>query len=91
MSKRIDLERQLEECKRAEEYLTAVIANLGNLHNSVKAKLWDEVAPLVKQVIEERMKGVLWATIEKPFQQELTDRVMRHICGAEVRDHLGKL
>ena len=87
MSKRTDLERQLEEVKLAETELTAALANPSPA-NAVKAKLWDEVYPIVKRAVDETVKGVPWN--EKLVQIEMTEIVLRMVCGPDVRKHLEK-
>ena len=86
MSKRTNLEQQLENVKLAEAELNAALASVNA--NAVKAKLWDELHPVVKRAVGATLDGAPWD--ERTFQMEAAEIVLRLICGPDVRKHLEK-
>ena len=83
MSKKADLEKSLKDLKEAEEKLIGKIGECMNLPPPVKAKFYDDVVPLLRKVVEDKLK-----TSTFPDRRELADivfdKVMKSAFGEDV-------
>lgn len=89
MSKEKDLEKQLEDLRKAKEALLGPLDDCAKWPDARKAKVYDAVIPFVRQVVDLRIKGT--SADSRESQQVIYDKLLRAVFGEQVFDHLSKL
>lgn len=84
------LQNKLEEYSKAEEFFTTKLSEYSEkLSDTQKAKLWNEIYPMVKDLIELKLKeGYL---DRKQFNQEVADKIFFVLFGVDFQKMIDKL
>ncbi len=90
MGREQDLERQMQECKKAKEALIAKTGDCLRFPDNAKAKMWDAVAPFIKAAVETKIKDGSWP-VEVEFRNLIYDKAMVALLGDGYADLLGKV
>lgn len=91
MGKKQELERQMAECKVSEEYLIGKASDMLTQPAAVKARLWDEIAPYIRAMVETKLKTGNGPENEREFRDMIHDKTMKVLLGQEYHDHLSRV
>lgn len=89
MSKESDLEKQLAELKQSKAFLLNKLDECMRLPDKAKAAMWDAVTPLIKVVVENKIKGGSWD--RRDLGEIVLGKILVSILGTDADLHLGKL
>ncbi len=86
MGKEQDLEKQLEEVRQSKNFLLNNVDNVMTLPDKKKADMWNAVAPIIKSVVEQKIKTGSWNHNE--FRDLVFQKALKAVCGEDVFTHL---
>ena len=89
MSKESELEKQLAELKKSKQIVLDKLDECMRLPDKAKAVMWDEVAPIVKAVFENKIKGQGFDRRE--VAEIVFDKTIKAVIGPDAAAHLEKL
>lgn len=90
MGREQDLERQMQECRKAKETLLSKTGDAGSQSITVKAKMWDAIYPFIRTAVENKIKDGSWP-VEIEFRNLIYDKAMTAILGEGYSALLAKL
>lgn len=90
MGREQDLERQMQECRKAKEALITKTGECMGLADNAKAKMWNAVAPFIKSAVETKIKDGTWPETNE-FRNLIYDKAMTALLGEGYSDLLAKL
>ncbi len=88
-SKEQELERRLDELKKAKNHLLGKIDECMRVNDTEKKKMWDSIAPFIKTAIQNKINSGEWNWVE--LKEIITDKALKAVCGEEVINHLDRL
>lgn len=92
MGREQDLERQLSELKKSKESLLSKIDVCMNVNDQQKARVYDQVVPLIRTAIEQKTKNGVWVEkCEDGIDRIVFDKLLKAVFGDEVRENLGRV
>ena len=90
MASRIeDLEKQLEELKKAKNLVLNSLSGCDNPNDSKKDQLWKAVVPFLRTGIENTVKLGVWDKEET--KTIIFDKIMKLVFGNDILENLEKL
>ncbi len=92
MGKEQDLEKQLAECRKAKNALIDKIADCMQRPDTVKATLFNAVAPMVKARIEERINQPAGGDVNlTTLRENVFDKTMEALLGTDWKVNLERV
>lgn len=89
MSRESDLERQLADLKKSKEFVLDKLDDCMRHPEKVKATMWDAVAPTIKAIVENKIKGTAYDRRE--VAEVIFVKAVKCVLGEDAFIHLEKL
>ena len=89
MSKESDLERQLAELKKSKAFVLDKLDECMRLPDKAKAVMWDSIAPIIKSIVENKIKGSSYDRRE--LAEVVLEKALKCVLGEDAITHLEKL
>ena len=89
MSKEQDLEKQLVELRKAKDFVLDKLDDCMRHPEKIKASMWDAVTPIIKGVIENKIKGTAYDRRE--VAEIIFAKAVKCVLGEDAFTHLEKL